>query len=78
MRALGICLLVIGLVGFGLIGLGIFNEMLIVGFFAWPILLAMIIIGAILIIASLGGEEQTGSENSDESDKLNDKPGDEL
>jgi H+/Cl- antiporter ClcA len=90
MRVLGILLLVVGLVGFAIIAFCIFHEVMgdypsqnlhnIVGI-AWPILLAMIVVGFVLIIASLviaGWKKQAGSKIPGESCKLNDRPGDEL
>ncbi len=45
---------------------------------ACPILLAIVIIGVVLIIASLGWKKQTGSKKPGESGGLNDKADDEL
>lgn len=89
MRVLGICLLVVGLVGFVIIALSIYEAMgdvpsqnleNLVGI-AWPILLAMIVIGLVLIIASIviaGWKKHTGFKILGESGELNDRPNDEL
>jgi hypothetical protein len=83
MRALGICLLLIGLVSFGIIVLRIVYSLLgdypdqnlyNIADIAWPICLAMIIVGAVLIIASLGWKRQTGSKTPGGSGELDDKP----